>query len=67
MELAPASKVLFATDASRAPEMFYLANRWWRALAGVLGRLVGESTALEWAGMILAGNARRLYGLETPA
>jgi hypothetical protein len=73
LELAPATKVLFATDASRAPEMFYLANRWWRdALAGVLGRLVGEevvgeSTALEWAGMILAANARRLYGLEATA
>jgi uncharacterized protein len=73
LELAPATKVLFATDASRAPEMFFLATRWWRdALAGALGRLVGErtvgeSTALEWAGMILAGNARRLYGLEAPA
>ena len=69
LELAPATKVLFATDASRAPEMFFLAARWWRtALAGSLGRLVGErtvgeTTALEWAEMILAGNARRLYGL----
>lgn len=69
LELAPASKVLFATDASRAPEMFFLAVRWWRdALAGTLGRLVGERTvgeptALEWGQMILAGNARRLYGL----
>jgi hypothetical protein len=73
LELAPATKVLFSTDASRAPEMFYLATRWWRdALAGALGRLVGEqavgeSTALGWAGMILAANARRLYGLEAPA
>jgi hypothetical protein len=70
LELAPATKVLFATDASRAPEMFFLAARWWRdALAGALGRLVreqavGESTALEWAQMILAGNARRLYGMR---
>ncbi|MGH9042649.1 MAG: amidohydrolase family protein [Acidimicrobiia bacterium] len=69
LELAPATKVLFATDASRAPEMFFLASRWWRdSLAGVLDRLVGErtvgeATALEWAQMILAGNARRLYGL----
>ncbi|MGH8992681.1 MAG: amidohydrolase family protein [Acidimicrobiia bacterium] len=69
LELAPATKVLFATDASRAPEMFFLGARWWRdALAAVLERLVeeqevGESTALQWAGMILAGNARRLYGL----
>ena len=69
LELAPATKILFATDASRAPEMFFLAARWWRAaLAGALDRLVGERavgerTALEWAEMILAGNARRLYGL----
>ena len=69
LELAPATKLLFATDASRAPEMFLLATRWWReALAGVLADLVeeqavGESTALQWAGMILAGNARRLYSL----
>lgn len=69
LELAPATKVLFATDASRAPEMFFLAARWWRdALAGALGRLVGEqavgeSTALEWAEMILSGNARRLYAV----
>lgn len=68
LELAPATKILFATDASRAPEMYFLATRWWRdALAGGLGRLVdeqtvGESTAHEWAEMILAGNARRLYG-----
>lgn len=68
MELAPATKILFATDASRAPEMYFLAARWWRdALAGALDRLVveravGEPTAREWAEMILAGNARRLYG-----
>jgi uncharacterized protein len=67
LELAPASRVLFATDASRTAENFYLATRWWRdALAGALGRLVdgGEVTgaqARKWAGMILAGNARRLY------
>jgi hypothetical protein len=69
LELAPASRLLFATDAARTPEVFYLATRWWRdALAGALGRLVGEGEvgeeqALEWAGLVLAGNARRLYGL----
>lgn len=69
LELAPASRLLFATDASRTPEVFYLATRWWRdALAGALSRLVGdgevgEGQALEWAGLVLAGNARRLYGL----
>jgi predicted TIM-barrel fold metal-dependent hydrolase len=69
LELAPASRLLFATDASRTAEVFYLATRWWRdALAGALGRLVeasevGEEQALDWAGLVLAGNARRLYGL----
>jgi hypothetical protein len=69
LELAPASKLLFATDASRAAEMFLLGNRWWReALAGALGELVASEavdhrTAIEWGRRILAGNARRLYGL----
>ncbi len=69
LELAPTSKLLFATDASRAAEMFVLGNRWWRdALAGALGELVtsgavDHGTALEWGERILAGNARRLYGL----
>lgn len=69
LDLAPATKLLFATDASRAPEMFFLGARWGRdALAGALGRLVAESalderTALEWGRFVLAGNARRLYGL----
>ena len=38
LELAPATKLLFATDASRLPEMFLLGTRWWReALARALG------------------------------
>jgi hypothetical protein len=70
LDVAPASKVLFATDANRAPESFFLGAIWWRdALAGALGRLldeghIDERTALRWAEMILASNARRLYGLE---
>jgi uncharacterized protein len=69
LDLAPASKVLFATDASRSAEMFFLAARWWRdALAGALGRLVAEdaidaATARRWGKWILTGNARRLYSL----
>jgi uncharacterized protein len=69
LDLAPVTKLLFATDASRAPEMFFLAARWWRdALAGALSRLVAggwleEATAFEWGRMVLAGNARRLYDL----
>jgi uncharacterized protein len=69
LELAPASKLVFASDASRAAEMFFLAARWWRdALAGALGELVTggdieERVALAWGERILATNARRLYGL----
>jgi hypothetical protein len=67
MDLAPASRILFATDASRLPELFYLgALRWREALAASLGNLVDdgtidEPTALRWGRMILAGNAGELY------
>ncbi len=70
LELAPASKLLYATDASRLPEFFWLATHWWRAsLAGALGRLVDDghldlADAQEWAGLVLAGNARRLFVSE---
>jgi predicted TIM-barrel fold metal-dependent hydrolase len=67
LELAPPSKLLFATDASRLPEMFLLGTRWWReSLARTLARFVDddfveEPRARQWAELILAGNARRLY------
>jgi len=67
LELAPPSKLLFATDASRLPEMFLLGTHWWReSLARTLARLVDddfvdEQRARAWAELILAGNARRLY------
>ena len=39
LELAPVSKLLYASDAARTPELYYLAATWWRAaLAEVLGR-----------------------------
>jgi hypothetical protein len=69
LELAPATKLLYATDASRRPEVFYLATRWWRrGLAGALGRLVDDGEldlggAVEWARLVLAANAARLYGV----
>lgn len=69
LELTPASKLLFATDASRLAEMYLLGARWWReSLAGALGQLVDddvldEPLALDWAEQILAGNARRLYAV----
>jgi uncharacterized protein len=73
LELAPPTKLLFATDASRLPEMFTLGTRWWReSLAQALGSLVDddfadEQRALHWAQMILAGNARRIYRYDGAA
>ena len=67
LELAPASKLLFATDASRRPEMFLLGTRWFRSsLARALGRFVDDGFVDEprvrhWAALILGGNARRVY------
>jgi predicted TIM-barrel fold metal-dependent hydrolase len=61
LELAPVSKLLYASDAARAPELYYLAAVWWReALAEVLPELLGDDA--EWAGRrILRENARDLY------
>jgi uncharacterized protein len=67
LDLAPATKLLFATDASRIPELYVLGARWWRdALTRALGRLladdiVGATVARSWAELILAENAKRLY------
>src|SRR5207253_1771230 len=37
LELAPVSKLLYASDAARTPQLHYPASSWWReALAGVL-------------------------------
>ena len=71
LELAPPTKLLFATDASRLPEMFLLGTRWWReSLTRALGRLVDddfadEPRAIHWAQLILAGNARHVYGYRS--
>src|SRR5439155_841670 len=48
LELAPVSKLLYASDAARTPELYYLAAKWWReALAEVLPELLGEDA--QWA------------------
>ena len=57
LELAPVSKLLFASDAARTPELYLLAATWWRdALAAVL-------TDITDARRILRENALALYRL----
>ena len=64
LELAPVSKLLYASDASRTPELYLLAARWWRdALAEVLPALLPEAAAVEAARMILRENALAVYRL----
>jgi uncharacterized protein len=61
VELAPLSKLMYASDAARAPELYFLAARRWReALAEVLPELPGDGEASARA--ILRENARALYG-----
>jgi len=59
LELAPFSKLLYASDAARTPELYLLGATWWReALAEALA-LLGEGE--EAARAILRQNALRLY------
>ncbi|MFL5777472.1 MAG: amidohydrolase family protein [Chloroflexota bacterium] len=67
--LAPASKILFSSDASLVPELYWVGARLGRrALGRVLDEHVAEGalderTALDWAEMILWRNTERVYGL----
>jgi hypothetical protein len=64
LELAPVSKLLYASDAARTPELYYLAARWWReALAEVLSEALPADQAEQAGRMILRENALGLYGL----
>lgn len=68
--LAPASKVLYSSDAFSIPELYWLAATLGRrTLAAVLDEyiadgLIGEPTAVEMAEMILWRNAEQLYRQE---
>lgn len=67
--LAPASKILFSTDASLVPELYWMGARLGRrALGRVLEEHIAEGaiderTALDWADRILWRNSERVYGL----
>jgi hypothetical protein len=67
--LAPASKLLFSTDASLVPELYWLGARVGRRALGrildehVADGTIDERTALDWAERILWRNAERVYGL----
>ena len=68
--LCPTSKLLYASDASRYPEVFLAAATAHReALAGALGELVEHgildiAAAVDAGRQVLAGNARRVYNLK---
>ena len=65
LELAPVSKLLYASDAARTPELYVLAAIWWRdALAAVLPQALPAAAAENAAHMILRENARALYRLS---
>jgi uncharacterized protein len=65
LELAPVSKLLYASDAARTPELYHLAALWWRAaLAEVLPELLPAAEAEDAARAILRENARGLYRLQ---
>jgi hypothetical protein len=62
LELAPVSKLLYASDAARTPELYLLAATWWRdALAEVLAESLPAGEGEEAGRMILRENARGLY------
>ena len=62
LELAPLSKLLYASDAVRTPELYLLASIWWRdALAEVLGSWLPRTAAIEGARRVLRDNATELY------
>lgn len=70
LEMAPLHKVVYGSDGYTLPEIFYVGARLGRqALAEALSVLVeggflDQGEALAAAAGILAGNARRLYGIE---
>ena len=67
LSLAPSTKVLYSSDASQIPELFWLAARWGRRGLGTvldelvtLGALDGDE-ALAMGRRVLGGNAAGIY------
>ena len=68
LELAPVSKLLYASDAARTPELYYLAAKWWReALAEALTEALPPDEAERAGRAILRENALELYGFSARA
>jgi predicted TIM-barrel fold metal-dependent hydrolase len=71
--LAPTSKVVYSSDASQIPELYWLAARWGRrGLGTVLDELralgaLDADEALAVGRRVLGGNAARIYGLPWPS
>ena len=71
--LAPSTKVVYSSDASQIPELFWLAARWGRrGLGTVLDELVAlgavdSGAALAVARKVLGENAAAIYGLPWPS
>ena len=73
LTLAPTTRVLFSSDASGLPELYWLAARWGRRALGTMleelvrGNALGADEASEVAADILGRNAARLYGVALNA
>lgn len=73
LELAPFHKVLYSSDACGPAELHYLGARLWRnAISQVVGGWVeaddwSEPDGRRVSELIASGNARRVYGLSSPA
>jgi predicted TIM-barrel fold metal-dependent hydrolase len=67
--LAPASKLLFSTDASLVPELYWIGARVGREALGrvfdehMADGVLDEATAIDWAERMLWRNSEAVYGL----
>ena len=70
LAMAPLNKICYGSDGYKVPEIIYTSAKLGKqALAPVLAELVADGMLAEGdaqaaAGIILAGNARELYGLD---